>query len=670
MTDETSNSSKIFLSYNMKNDSLFVQEVGFYLRKQPELEPFCYAEFEGNPNWRRLVENALRKSTIFVFFLGSQLGKTQIIEAEIALMQSGMERYLVLLDCQDIHSELRDFAADIHPIQIATGGSSAAEGCARKLVSALRLHWIPPDGLPIGYPFAYEKHIIEKYARNDESHRTWLLDHGCPPAWPDVEKKKATIENPLPIEVRGDDRDEGARIVVDARRKYHDPLEGITPAAWNLTMPEAGPRRYVSYPQKNQLKVGILVSGGIAPGINAVISGIIARHHAYQAWSQKINKNYALEILGYSEALKGLLHAGRPAVPLDLKTVREAVNHGGSILPTARADELLDLEDPKQRDGALDKVTSRLINQQIDILYIIGGDGSMRAAHAISCRARRNPINELSVIGIPKTMDNDILWVWQSFGFLSAVEFAKQAILQLHTEVMSNPRLCVIQLFGSDSGFVVSHAALASGVCDAVLIPEVNFTLKQLSGYIRYRLQDRPHSDKPYGGIVALAETAIPLDWREYVSATAEVADGSEKVILTPEELRAIETFESHGRRVHGQTPDALRSGGLRLVSQILQREIRKLGDRWSSYRVFTNEPRHLIRSIEPSVSDVIFAQRLGTLAVDNAMAGYHDFMISQWLTEYVLVPLKLVVLGRKRVPEHGIFWKSVRASTGQPDFV
>ena len=87
----------------------------------------------------------------------------------------------------------------------------------------------------------------------------------------------------------------------------------------------------------------------------------------------------------------------------------------------------------------------------------------------------------------------------------------------------------------------------------------------------------------------------------------------------------------------------------------------------WKDYRVFANEPRHLIRSIAPSVSDVIIGERLGTLAVDNAMAGYTDFMVSQWLTEYVLVPLKLVVLGRKRVPDIGMFWKSVLDSTKQP---
>jgi 6-phosphofructokinase len=98
----------------------------------------------------------------------------------------------------------------------------------------------------------------------------------------------------------------------------------------------------------------------------------------------------------------------------------------------------------------------------------------------------------------------------------------------------------------------------------------------------------------------------------------------------------------------------------------VLERDIREMGseeDYWRTFRVFANEPRHIIRSSAPMVVDTILAERLGTLAVDSAMAGYSDFMISQWLTEYVLVPLPLVVLGRKRVPQDGIFWNSVVAS-------
>ena len=152
----------------------------------------------------------------------------------------------------------------------------------------------------------------------------------------------------------------------------------------------------------------------------------------------------------------------------------------------------------------------------IEVLYVIGGDGSMKAAHALWHHAREKDV-KLSVVSIPKTMDNDILWMWQSFGFLSAVQRAREIIEQLSTEVSSNPRLCVLQLFGSDSGFVVSHSVLASatGQCDAALIPEAPFSMlglaRYLSGEVRKRGDRIPH------GLIVLAETAIPMDALECV---------------------------------------------------------------------------------------------------------------------------------------------------------
>jgi len=193
-----------------------------------------------------------------------------------------------------------------------------------------------------------------------------------------------------------------------------------------------------------------------------------------------------------------------------------------------------------------------LRHDQIDILYVIGGEGTMRAAHAIATRARQRWLSappqdhsakQISVVGIPKTMDNDVLWVWQAFGFLSAVEKAKEFIAQLDTEAKSNPRLCVVQLFGSDSGFVVSHAALASGVCRAALIPEVGFTMAKLSDYMRRELakdfdsKDSKLQQSPYG-IILLAETAIPRDIEEYMDEP-EYAD----VKLDEDEKEAIRRF-------------------------------------------------------------------------------------------------------------------------------
>jgi 6-phosphofructokinase 1 len=253
--------------------------------------------------------------------------------------------------------------------------------------------------------------------------------------------------------------------------------------------------------------------------------------------------------------------------------------------------------------------------------------------------------------------------VWQSFGFLSAVEEARQVILHMHTEVSSNPRVGIIQLFGSDSGFIASHAGYSTA-CDLVLIPEDPMTMNEIVAHVSKRLTDRfgngQNSAGPYA-IVVMAETALPADAEAYVN--------DPRAGLSDKEKKALEDFLCNGRRVRGQTPDELRRAGLKIVSRVLQDRIQKElepPEYWKDFRVITNEPRHLIRSIPPSVTDVIFGERLGALAVDNAMAGYTDFMVSQWLTEFVLVPLPLVVLGRKRVPTNGIFWKSVLSKTGQ----
>jgi 6-phosphofructokinase len=199
-----------------------------------------------------------------------------------------------------------------------------------------------------------------------------------------------------------------------------------------------------------------------------------------------------------------------------------------------------------------------------------------------------------------------------------------------------------------------------SGVVNLALIPEIEFSMEQVCAYMHGRLQDHFEQGRSPYGVVVMSETAIPTDVERYID--------DPDVKLEDEEKKEIRKFIEQDRVVRGQTPDALRTGGLKIVSRVLQRELRNSPQGyWENLRVFTNEPRHLLRSLEPSAADIVFGQRLGCLAVDNAMAGFNDFMVSQWMTEFVLVPLELVVLGRKRVPPKGIFWRSVLASTGQP---
>ena len=531
------------------------------------------------------------------------------------------------------------------------------------------------DGLPVNYPFDYEKDIIKAYTQGKGSLDEKYVRLGCAKHWPALEELGKRLNyNPLANDAIGSFRD--SQVLPVALTDYYKDPEN-NPLTLGLTFAEAGPRENHFYaPQQDGLsfKIGIVVSGGIAPGINAVISGIVKRQFLYADGG-----DYRLEILGYSEGFRSLIYGDiRPnyeilasrtinpdGVPIRdfSRNFDKLAEEGGSILPSSRFKELDEQADPVMREHFLRRIVNRLNHDGIDILYVIGGDGSMKAAHAIWCYSKSMGVN-LSIVAVPNTMDNDILWVWQSLGFQSAVEWAKGAIRQMYSEVKANPRAGVIQLFGSDSGFVVNHETLASGVCDLTLTPEIKYTMPGIIEHVRsvlYRRFNPGHVNpkSPYC-IILMSENAIPEDAGMYI-------DNSD-LNLSDAEKRAVIEFEKNGRRVLGKTSNDLRTAGLKIVSTILQQGIQNSPNQyWQNFEVVTSEPRHLIRSVPPSSSDIVFGERLGTLVVDCAMAGYTDFMISQWLTEYVMVPLKLVVMGRKRVPTEGIFWKSVIAKTGQP---
>jgi len=539
--------------------------------------------------------------------------------------------------------------------------------------------------------FTYEKDIITFYAEllnllrkkpfpqlDPETRARYehMFNLGVPLVWPTVRLRTdltfrpnalledGTIGSHRPgirsLIARGALRDdsEAERLVVSAALSQHHSCTHLdhTPDACmirsNLCFPEAGPRAQI---MERPPTVGVVVSGGIAPGINAVIDGIVRRHEAYDSTARVYGFKYGLRALSQVAIRMPedqiLLSAGK-TMPNTLCTA-EHVSQGGSMLGTFRLDRL----DYAGNESVLGHVMNSL--EGLDVLYIIGGDGSMKAACLLAKAARERRI-PVSIVGIPKTMDNDILWVWQSFGFSTAVEKAREIINCLSTEVQSNPRICVLQLFGSVSGFVVSHAVLSShsGQCDVALIPEASFTIKALANKLLCKFMDhngRVESTQLPLGMIVMAETAIPKDATDYESEAG----------LTGEEVAALQEYLNQDTYLDGQTSDELRSAGLKLVVHGLKKELTK---HFEKVRIFSNEPRHILRATNPSFSDIIIGQRLGALAVDNAMAGYSDFMVSQWLTEFVLVPLRLVSLGRKRIPETGIFWKSVLAKTGQGD--
>jgi 6-phosphofructokinase len=917
--------TKVFLSYPRANvrdynerlalEEAFVHRVSYFLRKQTDLDVFCYDIEGGDSLWTFHVRPHLTNSEYFILFLGPSLhgDSGQLKELETWRQEQKSDRHLVVVKLRPDeveYPEVKAIARLLDPIvvDVAPRKNLAelhdAGKCAKKIYC--RLHakkaedfWM--DDLPIGYPFGYEKEVIRAFVdeikNSDKLHRLRspaLLASGTLVKWPsledDDERRICRYHSPLNEGEFGSYRD-GCFVVADPRSEFHTPDEGCL-GNFGLGFPEAGPRRKVALPVvgSQEITIGIVVSGGIAPGINAVLEGIVERHKQYSREAKLISQGnrvfkgndpklpvvppHQLKIRVFENGLIGMderrvatyivfeddeMVEGKRKQAEEWRKFRDRLKmakaEGGSVVSTSRHDDLL--EGKPDRREKIGRIVNRLTsdkNFKVDILYVIGGEGSMRAAHVLAHEAKVKK-KALSVVGVPKTMDNDILWVWQSFGFLSAVEKAREFFSQIETEVRSNPRLCIMQLFGSDSGFVVSHTALAGGAsCLAALIPEIHFSLRRLASYLYDQFENRDH------GILVLSETAMPVDvedhiddlgiglddeeksavrlfvgspmlrrgevapdaWGQLISTlvgkTKDLHPGTtagmfcrddkeflekvknEKNLAKVEDqirvvsivnklmiencdswmhqrstvgtlelfgdpvkkaLRIVDSalrsngrlnekgmkhlealdavmslpYEAHAtirefarlwrgpgkvvvpeylfrqlkirlkqtharlvaetilmipqkrwtdhsqRRVFGQTPDALRTAGLKIISRYLEQEIQpkrannqspitKDEKFWQKYRhrVFASEPRHLIRAIGPSCHDVIFCDRMGRLAVDGAMSGYRDFMISQWLTEFVLVPLPLVVLGRKRVPADGIFWKSVIASTKQPE--
>ena len=713
---------KAFICHSNK-DSAFSIELARHLQRCLNGVFYCEEYQRNDTSFVKTISEAIAECEVMVIVIGREFGGWQSDEANGAYQQQkqGKVRSFFLVQLPDEDRTPMPVPKDITllsgfpKITCKEPNSEEARRVAADIMVRLGVVWRSADDLP-AHPhlFSYEKDIIRFFTKlhqhgqnfferagldapNDSPHefeamRGKILD-GCPSAWPTVRQWRDdpdygnlfhshSAPKPLDEVLVGEWKDTHPRSIASAAGRRI----GV-PDAVDLSFREAGPRQDLFFPTPQKaLTVAVLVSGGIAPGINAVIDGIVQRHWKY---AEAQGNGASLTLYGLQNGFQAfddfpashrLLAASREHYKGKDRRLETCIHahEGGSILGTSRVGKLMD---DTTRFSELARIDRQLEDNNVDILYVIGGDGSMKAAHALWSIAHENEHRRiekrpLSVIGIPKTMDNDILWVWQAFGFLSAVEKAREVIEALWTEASSNPRLGVVQLFGSDSGFVVSHALLASstGHCNLALIPEIEFSMTGIARHLKKQMS-KHHQRIPHG-LVVMAETAIPTDAMNYVSA----AGGARPLVdigLSEDEEDAIKDYDemrTRQRRVTGQTNDHLRTAGLKIISRGLPLLLKHpafepnshADVNWGGLRVFTNEPRHLLRAIAPSCSDIIIGNRLGTLAVDNAMAGYTDFMISQWLTEYVMVPLKLVVLGRKRIPTDGIFWKSVLAKTGQ----
>jgi 6-phosphofructokinase 1 len=367
-----------------------------------------------------------------------------------------------------------------------------------------------------------------------------------------------------------------------------------------------GPREYL-YFDPSLTRAAIVTCGGLCPGLNNVIRGLVL----------ELADNYGVtDVLGFRDGFRGLVGDAEP-VRLSREVVAGIHNRGGTILGTSRGSQ-----DPALMAETLERLG-------VSLLFVIGGDGTLRGAAKIADEAGRRGL-ALAVIGVPKTIDNDIPFLDQSFGFQTAFTRATESIKSAHTEASSTPSgVGLVKLMGRHSGFIACYAALASHDVDFVLIPEVPFGFDGPGGFTA-RLRERVRRQ---GHAVIVAAEGAGQDLFDYDGAVD--ASGNARLADVGALLRRVITdgFAAAGDEV-----------SLRYV-----------------------DPGYAIRSVPANGWDAVYCLRLAQTAVHAAMSGRTAMVVGRWHGRFVHIPIPVATGSRNQVDPNGDLWMSVLEATGQP---
>ncbi len=367
----------------------------------------------------------------------------------------------------------------------------------------------------------------------------------------------------------------------------------------------AGPREKI-YFDPSKLKCGIVTCGGLCPGLNDVIRAVVLGLFYHYGVKTVFGFRYGYEGLTYRYG----------HVPLELtpETVKDIHKMGGSILASSRGPQ------------DISEMVDTLERMNIGILFAIGGDGTLRGAQAISEEIGRRGL-KIGVIGIPKTIDNDISFVEASFGFETAVSESRTAIDSANTEALgARNGVGLVKLMGRESGFIAAWATLANSDVNFCLVPEVPFTLEGFLKALKHRLKGRGHA------VIVVGEGA--------------------------------------GQNLMKETGERDASGNIRFSDIGLF-----LKDRINSY--FKKEemevnlkyidPSYTIRSLPANPRDSAFCLLLGRHAVHAGMTGRTNMVVGNWKGEFTHVPIRMAASSRKKIEPNGRFWSTVLSCTGQP---
>jgi 6-phosphofructokinase 1 len=399
--------------------------------------------------------------------------------------------------------------------------------------------------------------------------------------------------------------DESIRV----RVKRH--VGGEASEADALSFEEAGPRRQLFF-DPAEATAAFVTCGGLSPGLNNVIrSGFLELTH-----------NYGVRrVLGIRNGYAGLNpDSGLEPTFMTERFVRNIHHLGGTVLGSSRG----------AQEPAV--VVDFMEAKQIDILFCIGGDGTQRGAHAVQEEIKKRGLAK-SVVGIPKTIDNDVPFVELSFGYVTALEIASEVLRGAHVEAVgARNGVGLVKLMGRAAGFIAAGAAMASQEANFVLVPEIPFPLEGEGGFLQIlerRILTRGH-------------------------ALIVVAEGAGQHLLAGGDVEK----------------DA--SGNVRYedIGIFLRDRIKRhFAERKLELNMKYIDPSYAIRSVPANAWDRILSDRMARAAVHAAMAGKTDALIGYWNQELVHVPISTAVAEKKRLPLESDLWNAVLATTRQPDW-
>ena len=385
-------------------------------------------------------------------------------------------------------------------------------------------------------------------------------------------------------------------------------LEGEPPHE-ELLFEKAGAREFL-YFDPAETRAAVVTCGGLCPGLNNVIRSLFL----------ELRMNYGVpEVLGIRYGYRGLNPAvADPPIRLTMEFVDNIHEEGGTVLGSSR--------------GQQDPVTivDFLRNEQINILFCVGGDGTQRGAHAIFEEVQRRGL-DIAIVGIPKTIDNDIAYCQQTFGLMTAVEKADEVLRGAHIEARGAPNgIGLVKVMGRDAGFIAAGATLASQEVNFTLIPEVPFALDGENGFLaalERRILDRRHA------LIVVAEGAGQDLFQTQAAGHDASGNGLHQDIGVFLKQRIVDHFAARG------IPAALKY----------------------------IDPSYLIRSVPANCDDSILCDQFARRAVHAAMAGKTDVLVCSWNRKFIHVPISMVVSEKRRVNPEGELWTLVLSATGQP---